>query len=161
LTALHDRVAVRVAERRREIARVEDERVAGAQDLLGHLVDGRDERVLQHLERDRVERVGAGLLRRHEPLPTWIRMFSHSSTSASRPGGTSVVESSWSMTAGPSILVPAASSSRRKTGVSTGSSASSKRTQRVLSGREGAPPFAWCRRSSAFCVTPVARIWSR
>ena len=84
-----------VAERGREVARVDHERVAGAQDLLGHLVDDGDEGVLEHLEGDRVERV-APLLggRRHRSPSRCIRMFSHSSTSARHPGGTTVVESS-------------------------------------------------------------------
>ena len=80
-------VALAVAERRREVARVEDERVAGAEDLLRHLVDDRDERVLQHLERDRVEcgsLVRSGIV----TSETWMRMFSHSSISAAAPGGT-------------------------------------------------------------------------
>jgi hypothetical protein len=61
LAPLHDRVAVDVAERRREVAGVQDEGVAGPQDLLGHQIHGGDERVLQHLECDRVERIGARL----------------------------------------------------------------------------------------------------
>ena len=55
--ALHHGVALRVAEGRREVARVDHERVAGAEDLLGHLVDDVDERVLENFERDGIERV--------------------------------------------------------------------------------------------------------
>src|SRR3712207_8835066 len=52
LAALHDRVPLRVAQGAREVARVDDERVTGPEDLLRHLVDDRHERVLQHLEGD-------------------------------------------------------------------------------------------------------------
>ena len=96
LRPLHDRVALAITERGREVTRVDDERVARAQDLLGHLVDDRDEGVLQHLERDRVEGVTSLLRgrRRHSCSSRCMRMFSHSSTSARQPGGTTVVESS-------------------------------------------------------------------
>ena len=55
LAPLHHRVAVGVAEAVREVARVDDEGVAGAQHLLRHLVDEVDEGVFQDLEGDRVE----------------------------------------------------------------------------------------------------------
>ena len=55
LAPLHHRVAVGVAETVREVARVDDEGVAGAQHLLRHLVDEVDEGVFQHLEGDRIE----------------------------------------------------------------------------------------------------------
>ena len=48
--ALHDGVPVGVTECRRKVARVDDKRVAGAEDLLGHLVDGVDEGVLEYFE---------------------------------------------------------------------------------------------------------------
>ena len=113
LIALHDRVAARIAQRRGEVARIDDEGVAGAQDLLAHLVDRVDERVLQHLEGDRVERCDPARGRRrrrgaHVPASSsCMRMLSHSSTSARQPGGTTTVESSCSTIAGPWIVVPA------------------------------------------------------
>jgi len=53
--ALHDGVAVGVAERRGEIARVDDEGIAGPQDLFRHLVDDVHVGVLQDLERHRIQ----------------------------------------------------------------------------------------------------------
>ena len=53
--ALHDRVAARVAQRRGKIARINNEGIAGAEDLLRHLVDDVDEGVLQNLEGDGIE----------------------------------------------------------------------------------------------------------
>ena len=77
LASLHHRVAVGVAEAVGEVARVDDEGVAGAQHLLRHLVDEVDEGVFQNLEGDRVElgrRLGDGgagsfLGCRHPPAP--------------------------------------------------------------------------------------------
>src|SRR3712207_1419514 len=110
LRTLRDGVTGRVTERGGEVSAVDDERVAGAQDLLGHLVDRGRERVLQHLECDRIEPV-AGLT--HFAFTAFSLMFSHSSTDASTSGGTTVVESTWSTTAGPWNRCPASSSSRR------------------------------------------------
>ena len=47
-------------------------------------------------------------------------MLSHGSTSARTPGGTRVVVSSWSITAGPSKRAPAGSWLRSYTGVHVG-----------------------------------------
>jgi hypothetical protein len=66
LRALHDRVAAGVVERAREVAREDHERVARAQDLLGHLVHDGHESVLEHLEGHRVERALGG---RHVSAP--------------------------------------------------------------------------------------------
>ena len=55
--ALHDGVALGVADRRGKIPRPDDEGVAGAEDLLRHLVDDVDVGVLEHLEGHGVERV--------------------------------------------------------------------------------------------------------
>ena len=102
LAALHHRVALGVAQRGGEVAAVDDERVAGAQDLLRHLVDDRHERVLEDLERDGVELVVGLGAHDSSSCSICMRMFSHSSTSTFTPGGTSTVESSWSISAGPS-----------------------------------------------------------
>ena len=48
--ALHDGVSVGVTECRGKVARVDDEGVAGPENLLGHLVDGVDEGVLEYFE---------------------------------------------------------------------------------------------------------------
>ena len=56
-----------VAQGRGEVAGVEHERVARPQDLLRHLVDGRDERVLDDLEGDGVERVSGRTDLHHRP----------------------------------------------------------------------------------------------
>ena len=56
LVALRGGIAVRVVQRVGEVAVVDHEGIAGPQDLLGHLVDGGDEGILQHLERDGIER---------------------------------------------------------------------------------------------------------
>src|SRR5690606_16965207 len=116
-----------VAQRRGEVTRVDDERVAGPQDLLGHQVDGGREGVLQHLEGDGVEAAvrGGGTGHRASSV-TWILMLSHSSITAGMPGGMTVVESSCSMTAGPTMRVPAASAVLSYTGVSTRPPTSSK-----------------------------------
>ncbi len=55
LAALGDGIAVDVIQRRREIAVVDDEGVAGSAHLLGHLVDNGDKCILEHLEGDWVE----------------------------------------------------------------------------------------------------------
>ena len=98
-----------VAERRGEVAGVDDERVAGAQDLLRHLVDGGREGVLQHLERDGVERVAARRRCSSRRLRSCMRMFSHSSTSASSRAGRA-----WSSRAGRSR--PGPRTRRRRAG---------------------------------------------
>ena len=56
LVTLHDGVALGVAERGGEVARVDNEGVAGAQNLLGHEVDRGGEGVLENLEGHWVER---------------------------------------------------------------------------------------------------------
>ena len=53
--ALHHRVAVDVAERRGKIARPDHERIAGAKDLLRHLVDDVNVGVLEYFEGDGIE----------------------------------------------------------------------------------------------------------
>ena len=55
--ALHDRIALGIAQRRGEIARIDDKRVAGTQDLLAHQIDAGGEGVLQDYEGDRIESV--------------------------------------------------------------------------------------------------------
>ena len=50
VVALGDGVAIGIVQRVRKVPIVDDEGIAGAQHLLGHLVDGGDEGVLQHLE---------------------------------------------------------------------------------------------------------------
>ena len=54
--ALRHAVAPGVVQRVGEVAVVDDEGIAGPQDLLGHLINRADEGVLQDLERHRVER---------------------------------------------------------------------------------------------------------
>jgi hypothetical protein len=56
LVALRGGVALGVVQRAREVAVVDDEGIAGPQDLLAHLVDAGDEGVLQDLEGHRIER---------------------------------------------------------------------------------------------------------
>ena len=60
LVALHDGVAVRVAKRRREVAGLDDEGVAGAENLLTHEVDGGREGVLQNLKGNWIECAAPG-----------------------------------------------------------------------------------------------------
>ncbi len=55
LITLSDRIAVAVMQAVREIAVVDHEGIAGAQHLLGHLVDGGDEGVFQNFKGYRVE----------------------------------------------------------------------------------------------------------
>ncbi len=55
--ALHDRVALGIAQRGGEVTRVDDEGVAGAQNLLAHQVDAGGEGVLEDFEGDRIESV--------------------------------------------------------------------------------------------------------
>ena len=60
-----------------------------------------------------IERVEAGLGAHCAASGSCSRMFSHSSTSARQPGGTTTVESNPSTIAGPSNAKPAGRSSRR------------------------------------------------
>ena len=55
LVALRDGIAVGVIQRGGEIAVVDDEGIARPQDLLRHLIDGGDKRVLENFEGDGVE----------------------------------------------------------------------------------------------------------
>ena len=89
LAPLHDRVAPDVAERRGEVARVDHERVAGAEDLLRHLVDRRDERVLEHLEGDRVERVARARSSSRAPPSRACGCSATRRPRPATPGGTS------------------------------------------------------------------------
>ena len=109
--ALGDGIAVGVVQGGGEVAVVDDEGIAGPEDLLRHLVDGRDEGVLQDLEGDRIKRDASAVRAHLHASATWIRMLSHSSTSARTPGGMTVVESSCSTIAGPSMATPAGSPS--------------------------------------------------
>ena len=67
------------------------------------------EGVLQHLERDGIERVEAGLVLIAQPPSRADRMFSHASTSASPPGGTT-----WWSRAGRSIAGPSNANAGRQ-----------------------------------------------
>src|SRR5262249_61525785 len=77
------------------------------------------ERGFDHLEVDRVD----------HPLPSVTIRFFHSSTRATWPGQITVVQSSWSSTAGPATQRPTSSFSRWYTGQSIVSP--SNRTRRV------------------------------
>ena len=58
--ALSHAVAVSVMERVGEVAVIDDEGIAGPEDLLGHLIHGRYEGIFQNLESDGIERRGLG-----------------------------------------------------------------------------------------------------
>ena len=87
-------------------------------------------------------------------------MFSHSSTSARHPGGTTVVESSWSMIAGPSIARARGQVGAHVERRLDGCPVESKWTAREPAAVATAPFSSW-RRSCGFGVTPTARRPSR
>src|SRR5262245_42137956 len=99
--ALRDHLAVGVTQRGRKIHDVLDHPgVSRPHDDQRHLVDDRAEGVLDQLEGDRVEGVS-----RHEcllPVESVTTMFSHASSVAWQPGGTTVVASYSSTMIGPS-----------------------------------------------------------
>ncbi len=81
--ALRDRISVYVIQRIRKIPIVDHKRIACPQYLLGHLIDSRDERVLQHLEGNRIE--GEILLHGHLQPPIRMTMLRNRSTLALHP----------------------------------------------------------------------------
>ena len=86
-----------------------------------------------------------------------MRMFSHSSTSARQPGGTTVVESNWSTIAGPvEARSPAGRSSRD---VDRRVDAARRHSKNVTGRRErglGVAPVRRVARELGFGVTPIA-----
>ena len=164
LAALHDGVALGVDERAGEVARIDDERVARAQDLRAHQVDARGEGVLQDLEGHRVEmarsRSSFDRGSHSDTSRMWMRMFQFLSISHRVRGGTTVVESSWSMIAGPFAVTPGASSERSYTGVATGRpvpSSVSNHTSRTSLGAGGSATTTLPLASVGLGVTPMAR----
>jgi hypothetical protein len=109
LVALRRRVAVCIVQRAGEVAVVDDEGIAGAQNLLGHLIDAGNEGILQHLESDGIKG-GFGGHRIHSD--TRMMILRYLSTEAVVPGGITTVESTCSTTAGPLSAKPAGRSAR-------------------------------------------------
>ena len=71
LRALHHRVAFRIVQAVRKIARVDDEGVTRSEYLVGHLINQVDEGILEHLEGDRVQ---FGSDSAHDRSPPAMRM---------------------------------------------------------------------------------------
>ena len=107
------RITVDIVQPVGKIPIVDDEGMAGADDLFSHLVDRGDKRVLEHLEGHRIERKIRPCNAHREASPKWMIMFNHAPVSARLPGGTSTVESNCSITSGPAITAPAGRSSWR------------------------------------------------
>ena len=122
---LAEHVAVLVEDRDRAVlALVDDRRVRAADQGCVHVLCAGDERVANDLGRDRIgaRRASGGFTDGHFvsslSLALVITMLPCSSSAATCPGGTSVVELCSSITTGPSWRLPNASRSRSSTGVS-------------------------------------------
>ena len=107
-TFWRDQFAVGVDQRGAVVAHLVDHHVVGGALQVGrHLVGDGGQRVADHFERDRVERMG----RHHAPPTVMISSPDGATVQASCSNSTVVVPCSW-ISAGPAISLPAPSSSR-------------------------------------------------
>src|SRR5262249_30347305 len=113
-----------------EVERLVDDHVVGGAHQVGlHLLGHGDDAVAHDLGDDRIDLVSVHCHCALPYAPTAITKLPNASTSTTEPGSTTVVDACSSISAGPSMRLPASRWARAKVGVAV--KAPSKKTSRL------------------------------